>query len=96
MDLCGNSGGFQQQRRTCRNHQRTLRRPTLIAVNVYEGSGLITGSNLWSVAFTTGALERDPTDGAPSSRRSFTITGNGTNGVPTCPFSGTFTSATWT
>ena len=61
--------------------------------------GSIVGSNLGSVSFTTGAfVTGDAVNGgtlAPGG--SFTITGNGTNGVPNgVIFSGTFTSATWT
>jgi len=69
---------------------------TLIAVNGYEGSGLITGSNLGSVAFTTGALESGGSlqMGAPSlPAEAFTITGNGTNGVRAVSFSRALSAA---
>ncbi len=61
--------------------------------------GDVVGTNLGSVTFTTGAFTSgDPTMGgtlAPGG--SFTITGNGSNGVPSgVIFSGTFTAATWT
>jgi PEP-CTERM motif len=61
--------------------------------------GHVVGSNLGTVTFTTGAFTSgDPVMGgtlAPGG--SFTITGNGTNGVPSgVIFSGTFTAATWT
>jgi PEP-CTERM motif len=62
---------------------------------VYGG---IVGSNLGTVSFTTGAFTSgNAQDGgilAPGG--SFTITGNGSNGVPSgVIFSGTFTSAEW-
>jgi hypothetical protein len=72
---------------------------TLIAVNGYNGGGLITGSDLGSVTFSTGALESGSLQmgGTFAPGGSFTITGNGTNGVPNgVLFSGTFSSATWT
>lgn len=58
----------------------------------------IFGSNLGTVSFTTGAfVTGNAKDGgtlAPGG--TFTITGNGTNGVPSgVIFSGTFTSAEW-
>jgi hypothetical protein len=62
--------------------------------------GSAVGSNLGSVSFTTGAvvsgdLQMGTTVFAPGG--TFTITGNGTNGVPNgVIFSGTFSSATWT
>jgi hypothetical protein len=73
---------------------------TLIAVNGYNGGGLITGSNLGSITFTTGALESGGSlqmGGTFAPGGTFTITGNGDNGVPNgVLFSGTFSSATWT
>src|SRR5580698_5337903 len=72
----------------------------LIAANGLNGGGLITGSNLGSVSFTTGALlsgnlQMGGTFGAGGS---FTVTGNGTNGIPNgVLFSGTFSSpVSWT
>ena len=62
------------------------------------GYGGTFGNNLGTVTFTTGAfLTGNAKDGgtlAPGG--TFTITGNGTNGVPNgVIFSGTFTSAEW-
>jgi PEP-CTERM motif-containing protein len=78
----------------------TLTGSTLIAVNGLNGGGLITGSNLGSVTFTTGALASGSlqTGGTFAAGGSFTITGNGNNGVPNgVIFSGTFSQpATWT
>jgi hypothetical protein len=63
------------------------------------GYGGIIGPNLGTVSFTTGAF----TSGNPqmggilAAGGSFTIMGNGNNGVPNgVIFQGTFTSATWT
>jgi len=71
----------------------TLSGSTLIAVNGL-GGGLITGNNLGSVAFQTGA---ETSFSATTSTYTFaaggwfTITGNGTNGVPNgAIFTGTF------
>ncbi|HST00019.1 MAG TPA: hypothetical protein VLK33_23445, partial [Terriglobales bacterium] len=64
---------------------------TLIAVD--GPNGLITGSNLGSVSFSTGALISGSLKmgGEFAGGGSFTITGNGTNGVPDGTlFSGTF------
>jgi hypothetical protein len=73
---------------------------TLIAVNGLNGGGLITGSNLGSVTFSTGALASGSLQmgGTFAAGGSFTITGNGSNGVPNgVIFSGTFSSpVTWT
>ena len=63
----------------------------LIAVN--SSAGLITGSDLGSVSFQTGSLLSGSLKkgGTFASGGSFTITGNGTNGVPSGTlFSGTF------
>ena len=63
---------------------------------IYGGA---VGSNLGSVTFTTGAFTSGDAQngGTLAAGGSFTITGNGTNGVPTgVLFSGTFSSATWT
>ncbi|HUO25855.1 MAG TPA: PEP-CTERM sorting domain-containing protein [Candidatus Aquilonibacter sp.] len=72
----------------------------LTVVNGYGGMGLITGNNLGSVSFTTGALMSGSlqTGGVFASGGTFTITGNGTGGLPSgAIFSGTFTSpVTWT
>lgn len=60
--------------------------------------GTITGSNLGSVTFQTGAFTSGDvtTGGTLAAGGTFTITGNGMNGVPSgVIFTGTFTSATW-
>jgi hypothetical protein len=61
--------------------------------------GSAVGSNLGSVSFTTGAFTSGDAQmgGTLAAGGSFTITGNGTNGVPNgVIFSGTFSSAaTW-
>lgn len=71
----------------------------LIAVTGFNGGGLITG-DLGTVSFTTGALTSgDLQMGATlAGGGSFTITGNGTDGLPNgVIFSGTFSgSVTWT
>jgi hypothetical protein len=61
--------------------------------------GSIVGPNLGSVSFTTGAFTSGDAQagGTLAAGGSFTITGNGTNGLPNgVTFSGSFTSATWT
>src|SRR5215468_9330578 len=62
--------------------------------------GSAVGSNLGSVSFTTGAFTSGDAQmgGTLAAGGSFTITGNGTNGVPNgVIFSGTFTGdVTWT
>ena len=72
----------------------SLSNSTLIDVNNYFGSGLIQGSNLGTLSFTTGALTGGSLSGANATFAgggSFTITGNGVNGVPNgVIFSGTF------
>jgi hypothetical protein len=72
----------------------------LIAVNGLNGGGLITGSDLGSVSFSTGALTSGSLQmgGTFAGGGSFTITGNGTNGVPNGTlFTGTFSGpVTWT
>jgi PEP-CTERM motif len=86
--LTGSNSGF------------SLTGSTLIAVNGLNGGGLITGSNLGSIAFTTGALTGGSLQmgGTFASGGTFTITGNGTNGIPNGTiFSGTFNGpVTWT
>ena len=78
----------------------TLTGSTLIAVNGLNGGGLITGSNLGSVTFTTGALASGSlqSGGTFAAGGTFSIVGNGSNGVPNgVIFSGTFSQpATWT
>ncbi len=72
----------------------------LIAVNGLNGLGIVTGSDLGSVSFSTGALSGGSLQmgGTFAAGGSFTITGNGSNGVPNGTiFAGTFSSpATWT
>jgi PEP-CTERM motif len=68
---------------------------TLTVVNGLYGGGLIVGSNLGSVSFTTGALTSGSLAGGGTfaAGGSFTIMGDGINGVPNgVIFSGTFTS----
>ena len=73
---------------------------TIIAVNGLYGGGLDLGSNLGSFAFSTGALTSGSLNmgGTFAAGGSFTITGNGTNGVPNgVIFSGSFSGpVTWT
>ena len=60
--------------------------------------GSAVGSNLGSVSFTTGAFTSGDAQmgGTLAAGGTFTITGNGTNGVPNgVIFSGTFSSAKW-
>lgn len=72
----------------------------LTAVNGLNGGGLITGSDLGSVSFTTGVLTSGSLQmgGTFAAGGSFTITGNGSNGVPNgVLFTGTFAEpVTWT
>lgn len=65
----------------------------LVAVNGLNGGGLITGNDLGSVSFQTGALSSGSlaTGGTFAAGGWFTITGNGSNGVPNGTlFTGTF------
>ena len=60
--------------------------------------GSAVGSNLGSVSFTTGAFTSGDAQmgGKLAAGGTFTITGNGTNGVPNGTiFSGTFSAASW-
>jgi len=73
----------------------------LIAVNGLGGLGLITGNNLGSGSFTTGAFSVDLQMGgtfAGGPGTSFVITGNGTAGIPNgVIFNGSFSGpVTWT
>lgn len=73
---------------------------TLIGVNGLNGGGLITGNDLGSVSFSTGAMMAGgslQTGGTFAAGGSFQITGNGMNGVPNAVlFQGTFTGpVTW-
>jgi PEP-CTERM motif-containing protein len=80
------------------NSGLSLSGSVLIAVN--GNGGLITGSDLGSVSFQTGALSSGSLQngGTFASGGWFTITGNGSNGVPTGTlFTGTFSGpVTWT
>jgi hypothetical protein len=71
----------------------------LIAVNGLNG-GLVTGSDLGSVTFSTGALTSGSLQqgGTFAAGGSFVITSNGSNGLPSGTlFSGTFSGpVTWT
>jgi hypothetical protein len=72
----------------------------LIAVKGLNGLGLVTGSDLGRVGFSTGALSGGSLQmgGTFAAGGSFTITGNGSNGIPNGTiFSGTFSGpVTWT
>ena len=78
----------------------TLSGSVLIAVNGLNGGGLITGNDLGSVSFSTGALTSGSLQMGVTFAGGgwFTITGNGSNGVPNGTlFSGTFSGpVTWT
>jgi hypothetical protein len=71
----------------------------LIAVNGFNGGGLITGG-LGSLGFSTGSLSSGSLQmgGTFNGGGSFSIVGNGTNGIPNeTLFSGSFTGpVTWT
>lgn len=77
----------------------TLSGSTLIAVNGFNGGGLISG-DLGSVSFTTGALTSGSLDmgGTFAAGGTFTVDGNGSNGLPNgVIFSGSFSGPeTWT
>ena len=72
----------------------------MVAVNGLNGGGLITGSDLGSVSFSTGALTSGSLQmgGTFAGGGWFTIAGNGTNGIPNGTlFTGSFTGpVTWT
>ena len=91
-----NSGGILAG---CSNGLR-LTGSALIAVNGLNGPGLVTGTDLGSVSFSTGALSGGSLQmgGTFAAGGSFTITGNGGNGIPNGTiFSGTFSGpVTWT
>ena len=71
----------------------------LIAVNGLNGGGLLTGSDLGNVSFTTGALTGGSLQmgGTFAGGGWFTITGDGVNGVPNGTlFTGSFSGpVTW-
>jgi hypothetical protein len=73
----------------------------LIAVKGLNGLGLVTGNDLGSLSFSTGALMAGGSlqmGGTFAAGGSFTITGNGSSGIPNGTiFSGTFSGpASWT
>jgi hypothetical protein len=80
------------------NNGLTLAGSVLTSVNGLNGGGLITGS-LGTVTFSTGALASGSLQmgGTFAAGGSFTITGNGTNGIPDGTlFAGTFSGpVTW-
>jgi hypothetical protein len=82
------------------NSGLSLSGSVLIGVNGLNGGGLVTGSNLGSVTFQTGALTSGSlqTGGTFAGGGWFTITGNGTDGIPNgVLFTGAFTDpVTWT
>jgi len=82
------------------NSGLSLSGSVLVAVNGLNGGGLITGNNLGSLAFSTGALASGSLQmgGTFAAGGSFTITGNGTNGIPNGTlFNGSFSGpVTWT
>ena len=86
--LTGSNSGF------------SLSGSTLVSVNGLNGGGLITGNNLGGVAFTTGALVSGSLQmgGSFASGGTFTITGNGSDGLPNGTiFTGSFNGpVTWT
>ena len=90
-----NSGGTL----TGSNSGLALTGSTLIAVNGL-GGGLITGNNLGTLTFSTGALSSGTlqTGGTFAVGGTFDITGNGTSGIPNgVIFNGSFTGpVTWT
>jgi len=81
------------------NNGLTLTGSTLIAANGL-GGGLITGSNLGTVSFSTGVVSGGTLQmgGTFAAGGSFGITGNGTVGIPNgVIFNGSFTGPiTWT
>ncbi|MBZ5689876.1 MAG: PEP-CTERM sorting domain-containing protein [Acidobacteriia bacterium] len=90
-----NSGGTL----TGSNSGLALTGSTLIAVNGF-GGGLITGNNLGTLSFSTGAISSGTlqTGGTFAAGGTFNITGNGTSGIPNgVIFNGSFTGpVTWT
>ena len=82
------------------NSGLSLTGSTLIAVNGLGNLGLVTGSNLGSLTFTTGALSSGSLamGGTFAAGGTFSINGNGTSGLPNGTiFTGTFSGpVTWT
>jgi hypothetical protein len=81
------------------NSGLTLTGSVLVAVNGL-GGGLITGNDLGAVSFSTGALSSGSLQmgGTFAAGGTFSITGNGTSGIPNgVIFDGSFTGpVTWT
>ena len=76
------------------NSGLSLTDSTLIAINGLNGSGLIIGTNLGGVYFTTGALTSGSLAGGATFAAGGSFTISGTNGVI---FNGSFSSpVTWT
>jgi PEP-CTERM motif len=82
------------------NSGLSLSGSVLVAVKGLNGGGLITGNNLGSLEFSTGALASGTLQmgGTFAAGGSFTITGNGSNGIPNGTlFTGSFSGpVTWT
>jgi len=82
------------------NSGLTLTGSALIAVDGLGGGGLITGNDLGAVSFSTGALSSGSLQmgGTFAAGGTFSITGNGTSGVPSgVIFNGSFTGpVSWT
>ena len=82
------------------NSGLSLTGSVLTVVNGLGGLGIVAGSNLGSVSFSTGALTGGSLQmgGAFAAGGSFNIAGNGSNGIPNGTiFSGTFSGpAIWT
>ena len=82
------------------NSGLSLTGSTLIAVNGFGNLGLVTGNNLGSLTFTTGALSSGSLamGGTFAAGGTFSINGNGTSGLPNGTiFTGTFSGpVTWT
>jgi hypothetical protein len=96
-----NSGGTLSSTLSGTSPSLTLTGSTLIAVNGLGGGGLIVGNNLGTVGFTTGGLTGGGSlqmGGTFAAGGTFTITGNGSSGIPNgVIFNGSFTGpVTWT
>lgn len=82
------------------NSGLSLTGSVLIAVNGFGNLGLVTGNDLGSLTFTTGALTSGSLamGGTFAAGGSFSITGNGSDGLPNGTiFTGTFAGpVTWT
>jgi hypothetical protein len=65
------------------NSGLSLTGSVLVAVNGFNGGGLVTGTNLGSLTFSTGALTSGSIQmgGTFAAGGSFVIDGNGTNGL---------------